>query len=255
MAIRFDAATDRVSYSGAVPDPSTGITITAWAYLSVDRDTYSTVARLWAAGDSTTGILGTGSDGEIVVYITGGGTVVGAHSLVVPQWFRLGVTCLGVSALLYSATESGPTGTGSGTVGGAASPIGLTLGGRSPGDGAEWFNGRLAYVRLWSSVFSQPQIEAEWASTTPVVTAGLWADWPLAVAADLTDHSGNGRHLVAGATPVTTEDGPSIGVTGLPVRHYDGASWVPAVAVRHRTAGGVWADAVAVRTYNGSVWV
>lgn len=216
MAVRFDAATDRLSYSGSnPPDPTSGFTLTCWAYVAVDTDTNATIARIHAAaGASSTVVFATGADGlGGPNYFTGGGSVSATTNMAVGAWRKVAVACTGTTGRVYAAIPGGSTEAVSGTVSGTATPTGITVGGRSAGDGSEWFNGRVAYVRVWSSELSQGQIEAEWASTTPVVTANLWADWPLSVHTDLTDHSGNGRDLVAGSTATTTESGPPINST------------------------------------------
>jgi len=213
MSVRFDTASDRVSYTASNPPaPSTGFTLTAWAYLSADQNNNTTFARLHAAaGGSTVATLATSSDGTGGPnYFTGGGSVTNATGFVVGEWRKVAWSASGTTGKSYVATPAGSTEVDSGTVATGTAPTGLTLGGRSAGDASEWLDGRLAYVRLWSAELLQAEIEAEWASTTPVRTSGLWADWPLSVHTDLTDHSGNGRNLVAGSTPTTTEDGPPI---------------------------------------------
>lgn len=252
MAVRFDAATDRVSYTASnPPDPATAFTVTMWVYLSVDRNDFSTLGRWHASsGGSTRLTLATGSSGETPCIFSPGNTsgVVAAETLTVGQWSRVAVTASGTSGTIYLAdTNTGPTTSSTGTVSGGSAPDGLTLGGRAPSDSSEWFNGRLAYVRLWSAVLSQAEIEAEWASTTPVRTANLWAHWPLATHTDLTDHSGNGRNLVAGSTATTTEDGPPLGSTiqGTAVANLGGLT---AVATGRRSVLGVTTGAFGALT-------
>lgn len=213
-AVRFDASGDRVSYSGSnPPDPATAITAAWWAYISVNRADFSTMIRVHAgAGASTSLNVATTGAGTSAGYFTGGGSITSSSAEpTVAAWTRMAATCTGTSGKLYVAPgAAGATVLTSGTVGGAATPTGLTLGGRAAGDSTEWFNGRLACMRIWSAVLSQAEIETEWAALTPIRTSGLWADYPLQDATDLTDHSGNGRHLVAGSTAVTTEAGPPI---------------------------------------------
>jgi hypothetical protein len=221
VSVRSDAATDRFSYTAAnPPNPSAGFTVTLWAYLSVDRNDFSTLLRLHSgSGGSTTLNLATGGSGETPCIFSPGNTggVVGGRPLVVGQWSRVAVTVTGTTGIIYVAdTKVGATTSATGTVSGGSAPTGLTFAGRSAGDGTEWFNGRLAYARLWSSVLTQAQIEAEWLSTTPIITSNGWAAYPLTVHTDLTDHSGNGRNLVAGSTALTTEADPPLAtlVTG-----------------------------------------
>jgi hypothetical protein len=217
MSVRFDATTDRITYAASnPPDPSSGFTITAWAMVRVDTNNNATLFRPHVvSGDSTSANCATSSDGTGGPnYFTAGGTVTATTNFVVDSWRKIAVTCSSTTGHVYVAAVGGATEHVSGTVGGAATPTGITLGGRSAADASEAFDGRLAYVRVWSTQLSQAQVEAEWASTTPVVTSGLWADWPLTVHTDLTDHSGNGRDLVAGATATTTEADPPVATLG-----------------------------------------
>lgn len=231
MSVRFDAANDRVTFTGTLPDPSAGITATAWAYVSASTGTFATFLRLYNAGTvitwSTDGALGGPA------YFTTSGNVINATGFAVGAWRQIAISCTGTTGRSYIAVPGSGTEADSGTVSDTAAPTAVTLGGRGTSDPAEWFNGRLAYVRLWSVELTQAQIEAEWASASPVVTSGLHADWPLLTAADLTDHSGNGRNLTAGATAVTTEaDPPLTAAEPLPRRMLVGPS---AAAMR-----GVW---------------
>lgn len=218
MAVRFDAAGDRVTWTGTAPTPSSGLTITLWAYISVDRNDWSTMIRLHASGGATTTTnLATDSGGVLPCNFTAGGSSPGPQALPVGDWGRVALTVTGTTSTVYVALgAAGATQSQAGTVGSnaAVSPnSGYTLGGRSSGDSSEWYNGRLAHVRLWNTVLTQTEIEAEWASATPVRTANLFADYRLADATDLADHSGNGRTLSAGSSAVTTEDGPPITTT------------------------------------------
>ena len=260
MSTRFDAASDRISFAGSMFAVGSGFTMTAWAYVSVDTDTFATVARLHASSASTTVVTwATGGDGlSGPNYFTGGGTVTNATNMAVGQWRKIALSCSGTTGRSYIATVGGATEVDSGTVS-VGTPDGLTLAGRGPADSSEVFNGRLAYVRIWTAELSQAQIEAEWASTTPVVTSGLWADWPLTDSTDLTDHSGNGRNLTAGGTAVSTEDNPPIGgaVTGSALFAFGGLT-ATASAVRTVTGtaamafGGLTVAAAGTRKVNGA---
>jgi hypothetical protein len=217
MSTRFDAASDRISFAGTMFSVGAGFTITAWAWVSVDTDANSTFARLHASsGGSTIATWATGSDGlSGPNYFTGGGSVSNSTNMAVGAWRKIAISCSGTTGKSYVNTIGGTTEVDSGTVS-VGTPDGITLGGRSPADSSEPFNGRLAYVRVWTTELTQTQIEAEWASSTPVITSGLWASWPLIDSTDLTDHSGNGRNLSAGTTAVSTEADPplSSSVTG-----------------------------------------
>ncbi|KOV86064.1 MULTISPECIES: LamG-like jellyroll fold domain-containing protein [unclassified Streptomyces] len=218
MSQRADQASDRVSYTASPPpNPATALTVTFWARLRVDLNDFSTMMRLHSAsGGSTTINLAAGSNGTTPVVVSPGNTsgIVGGDELVVDAWRMIAVTVAGTGATdgrIYTRTVGGTTNVTTGQVSGGSTPDGLTLFGRSPGDAGEWFNGGLAYVRVWSAVLSQAEIEAEWASPTIVRTSGVWANWPMLT--NILDVSGNGRNLTAGTTALTTEDDPPLTTT------------------------------------------
>jgi hypothetical protein len=232
MSVRFDAASDRVTSSGSnPPDPAAGLTVAFWVRPRVDRNDFSTMIRLHGGvvpGSSTALNIATGADGLTPSIFTFGGTVTAPGPLAVDEWTYLVVTVLGTVGTIYlTDPDTEVTTSASGTVGGGATPTGLTVGGRSATDDTEWFNGGEQYLRLWSTVLSELERDAERVSMEPVREADLWADYVLATASDLTDHSGHGRDLTAGATPVDTEDDPPVNpppstglagrVTGRPV--------------------------------------
>lgn len=215
MSIRFDTSTDRITWTGTAPTPSSGITILFWAYVSTDLNANSTYMRLHTSSGGTTVVtLATNTDGTTPSCFTVGGTVVGPTNPGAATWARVAYTITGTTAKVYTAlTDTGATNSTTGTAGSSAStaPLsGYTVGGRSSSDASERFDGRIAYLRVWSTVLTQSEIETEWMSATPVRTSLLFADYPLETASDLTDHSGNGRHLSAGTSPVTSEADPPL---------------------------------------------
>ncbi|MGW1532330.1 LamG-like jellyroll fold domain-containing protein [Streptomyces aureus] len=221
MSQRSDQASDRVSYTAAAPPaPATAFTVTFWARLRVDRDDFSTMMRLHSSSGGSTAVnITTGSSGTTPLVVSPGNTggIIGTDALAVDTWRMLAVTIAGTGATdgkIYTRTVGGSTNVVTGQVSGGATPDGLTLFGRSAGDSTEWFNGGLAYVRVWSAVLSQAEIEAEWASATIVRTSGVWANWPMLTG--ISDISGNGRNLTAGTTALSTEDDPPLSgnVTG-----------------------------------------
>jgi hypothetical protein len=215
MSVRFDAANDRVTRTGGAPDPQSGFTICGWYYVSVNRSDNSTLARIHAASGATTRFnLATDTGGLRPCVFTPGNTggVQGVDSFTVGAWMWVAVTQTGTTAIIYTCTSVGGTlHSASGASSGGAAPDGYTFGGRSTSDALEWFNGRAQYVRLWSAALNTTELALERDSTIPVKTASLYADYPLSVFTDLTDHSGNTRNLTAGASSTTTEaDAPPV---------------------------------------------
>lgn len=208
-AARFDAATDRVSYVPGPGNPPDAFTITMWVYLVVDSGSDTSLYRRYTSGGTARGQIGTDvGSGTALAWFPPG--LLFNHSMVVGQWTRLAVTVSGATAVTYAGQgAAGTLTTNTGSAGTVAGANQVTLAAISVGNGGQPANVRLAHVRTFAGL-TQAQIEAEWASATPVNTGGLWSAWPLS--ADLLDTSGNARHLAAGSTAVTfTEDGPPIG--------------------------------------------
>jgi hypothetical protein len=219
-AARFDAANDRISYTGgATPPDTTGMAFTCWVYLSVDQNDFSTIIRTHASSGGTTRVnLATGSSGETPCIFSPGNTsgVISPMALVVGTWRALGFSIASsVGTLICASADLVTVQSATGVVSGGSAPNSFTLGGRAPSDASEWFNGRLKYPRLWTSTMTQSEMLAEWASTTPVRSSGLWGSYVLSGPSDLNDTSGNARNLTAGSTAVTAEAGPPIDPTGL----------------------------------------
>jgi len=213
VAAQFDAATDRVSRATA-PNPTAGLTFCAWVRIDVDQNEWSTFLRLWGGGGgSTTLTAATPSDGVTPrVFSPSNTTGAVGTAMTVGVWRFLAYTYnpTGNVVTHYGGTEAGEVLTSvTAAVPPGITPEGLTLAGRDPGDATEWLRGTIAHARLWSGApLDVASLTAERDALTPVTTANLWADWPLT--ADLTDASGNARHLSAGSTAVTYVTGPDI---------------------------------------------
>jgi len=218
MSIRFDAAADRLTYTGSIPVPTSGLTITAWVKIVNDQNTNATWFRVYTSAFSTVITSATDADGTGGNnYFTGGGTVANVQQLGVGSWCAVAVSHdTGTTGKAYVRIGVTTTAT-SGTVS-SATPDGICLGGRDSTDPNEWFDGEMAQVRIWSTELNQTQIEAEWASPTPVVTSGLYANWPLANATDLTDTAASRVLTTPNGTGQTTgaDDPPNAATTVAP---------------------------------------
>lgn len=216
MAVRFDAATDQLALADA-PASSAPFTACGWVR-NVELVGFGTIMRLRAAGTVASFTASSGGSNGPQLATTGGtaGPIVGSGdgSLPADAWRRVAFVIAGSgtdNCTVYWGDDDPATdllsAVGSVAVG---SPTALSIGGRGGGDTTERWGGDLAYPRAWDAVLTATELKAELASTEAVVTDGLWADWPLEVHTDLTDHSGNGRHLTAGSTSTTTVDGPPL---------------------------------------------
>ncbi|MGH8881930.1 MAG: LamG-like jellyroll fold domain-containing protein, partial [Stackebrandtia sp.] len=210
MAIRFDAADDRVYVAATFPDPTAGgLTILGWWRVRVDRDDYSAYYRT-STGGSTIHTVETQSTGLSVNIFTAAGEITDTYVNTVDEWVGIAVVDNGSGTVTqYVGPLGGATVSASGSIA-TGTPDQLCIAGRSQSDATEWFNGAAAHVRVFADTLTQSEIEAEWASPTPVLTA--WADWPLS--ADLQDTAGSDRHLTAVAGSPAFEAGPLDGGGG-----------------------------------------
>lgn len=232
MAVRFDAAADRLTHAGTYPQTSAGITVTMWMKIDVDRNDFSTQLRFSASpGGATIATFSTQSDGTSgPAYFTPTTSVQFADDLdAVTKWVPVAFSrsATGTTQKVYRRVGGGVTTTvttnasGSGTTGTTGE---ICIGGRGSGDSSEWLNGSVAYVRIWSSELSQAEIEAEWASTTPVKSSTLHSNWPLATNTDLTDTVGGKTLVVQSGGALTTATGPSLGISRTMDGHGDAAA-------------------------------
>lgn len=210
MTARFSEANDRLSLAAA-PTPSAGFTFACWARLGVDANQRGTLLRLYDA--VTTLAFGVGADGVTLGCVSVGNTGgVNVGAMTPGTWYRVALTVSGTAGTVYLAQDqTGPISSVTGTVsGGSAVPTALAVGGRSPADSSEPWPGDIAYPRVWSRVLGQSALEDQWKLAVPT-DLPAWAYWPLTE--DLGDDSGNGRHLVAGTTPVEflVDDEPPLG--------------------------------------------
>jgi hypothetical protein len=211
MSLRIAQSSDQVTRASP-PSVSGGFTLLGWVRLRADRDDYQTIGRVSVNNGTivTWSTDGNGTSGPN--YFTVGGSVANSTGLAVDAWRKVAISCTGTTGKTYVQDPGNATEVDSGTVSSSGTPDLLALGGRGEVAAGEWFNGNLAYVRLFATELTQAQIEAEWQSPTAVLSA--WADWPLST--DLLDISGNGRHLTAGSTASGGfEDDPPVGATAV----------------------------------------
>jgi hypothetical protein len=72
--------------------------------------------------------------------------------------------------------------------------------------------GYLGRVRAYTTALTDAQIKTEMAFNQPVITSGLWGNWPLPDNTNLNDDSGNARHFTAGGG---INNGPSLPDEGM----------------------------------------
>ena len=200
MAIRIDAVSDYVIRSSGLPnlDP---ITVSLWAYVSVDRDAASDI--IFFTDNSSYITIGTSDDGTTLRIITPAGSATGS-SLSVATWYHLAFVHNGTSLTLYLNGVSNVTLTDSTTFTLAYFLLGSNT-------TANWLNGRIAAIKVWNAALTQAEIQQEIYTIRPNRFADLYGWWPAFPGATerLADYSGNGRTWTAGGT-LTDEDPPPV---------------------------------------------
>jgi hypothetical protein len=229
MSVRLTAASSHRLGRTTAPDYNSAFTIAGWIYLVADPDDYHNIVKLYGNhatqevydrlfinwGDFGTNRLRASYNNDTVNYNVGGPT-----DLTVATWYH-------VALLRTSATEGqiildgvlNATIATNNVSGRLASVSELIFGAfRAPNNGAysQYLDARLAYWRAWTAALSTTELTSERTSPTPVLTSGLWADWPLTVHTDLNDASGNARHLTATGTLTTEGDPPAVSAGALP---------------------------------------
>lgn len=210
MALRFDAATDKLIRT-AVSFPTSGAyTILGWCYLVTDQNTYSGIFSIEDAAHTTaTATLDTLVNGTTMIAFdsTGSNEATGPNgaAMAVTTWYRVAITVGAGTTTIYSGTALGAlTATGAARTQ-SGTPDRIAIGGTLFGD---FWNGRLAAVKVFNATLTAAEVEQELAQYRPVRTANLIASYPLD--RDILDYSGNGLDLTAGSTATAYEDGPPI---------------------------------------------
>ncbi|MFF4600540.1 LamG-like jellyroll fold domain-containing protein [Amycolatopsis sp. NPDC001319] len=256
MAATSDAATDRVSRTTA---PSlASVTFCCWARVNAVHagNLFHPMIRVEAGGGTAAIYSFRGTNGRTpTLYSSSSTTGISTAEQALSTWVFLAFTMNSGPAQVFAGTTPGSLTKTTGTVNTAGTPDTITLFSRSPSDGSEWLEGSMAYVRMWTAVLSDAELAAESASTTPVRTSGLWANWPLA-AASLADASGNSRPLTAGSTALAADTDPPLSgaITGNGAAVAPSARAVGAGAVVV-SANGAAAAASATASGNGAALV
>jgi hypothetical protein len=205
MAIRLDAVNDPLVRTTSLP-PITTFSILCWAYLSVDRNSYSEVMT-YGNNSSTFYQYGTKGDGTTLGSYNGSVEGTGV-AWTVGTWKHLAMTVAGTGAGQFLCYQNGVVDT---TLAGNASvtSVGLRLG-TNFGTSSEWFNGRIAAVKIYDVALTQAAIVNEMRQYLPFRTANLNMWCPMLVHTDTKDYSGAGRTWTSDGGALATEDGPPI---------------------------------------------
>lgn len=176
------------------------ITMRAWVKRQEDRDTYGGIVT--GTNFATEAILmGVGADGTSLYAYSGGVGDYTSGTTLDTNWHHLVLTYDGTTSRIYLDGAL----IGSGATDNLANPP-TEFGLLNEQFGAR-FHGAVHGVAIWDSVLTLGQIVTDMAHITPAIPA--WAWWLLDGVNDVTDRSGNGRHMVKQGTPVAIA-GPGV---------------------------------------------
>lgn len=216
MALRFDS-TDRLSRTTNLPS-ETAITWCCWARRQVDTNAYGNLIELLTSGAGagiSLGLLGNGDTLATTNYIVDGGSL---GTMANGAWWFAALTQNGTGAgalIGYGAIATAASLTTASQSGVSFTEATLNIGNNAAGD---VFNGDMAYVKIWTAVLTQAELEAERWSAWPCRWTNLHAFYPLFTNASQTiDYSGGALTLTAAGT-TTQADNPPVYWGSLPYR-------------------------------------
>lgn len=207
MAVRFDAAGENYSASGGLPGST--YTFTAWVLLAATSITDNQVVYWFTNGsDVFTGIEVRSTLNDLQGYDSATYSFNGLGPLAVSAntWYRCALVVNGANATFYRAAAGSALGSASASDFTTPTTPNEFFLGDDRYD--EYWNGRLAAVKVWTAALTQAEVEHELAQYVPARTANLIRFHPF-VKAETTDYSGAGNTL-SGGSGTTTEDGPPI---------------------------------------------
>jgi hypothetical protein len=201
VAVRFSASGQ--TYSATTGLPSSAFTFTGWAYLTTDRNAASGIFSLASTWNSN---LVTDSDGTTLRLTDTFSGSVGSFALSTGTWYKLAITQSSTTGVFYHASAANALTSDSGSLQSISSPSTWRIG--CSNSTSNWWNGRLAAVKVWTVALTASEIAQELNCYIPLRTTNL-ARWHPFLSAETTDYSGQGRTL-SGGSGTATEDGPPI---------------------------------------------
>lgn len=210
MAVRFDAAADRLVRTTGVLDYNAAYTWMAWVYISTDTNAYTHILSIntnnqFAQNADYIGMVADGTTLLSYVDNGGAGTEATGTNLSTGTWYHLAVVRASTTSLLIYLNGTQDS-NNTRSVAARASASRMEIGALSTNN-ADPFNGRVAFVKIYNTNLSAAEIQAEMWSEDPQRLANLWLYSRLLDATDYLDLSGNARDWTAGGT-LTREDGP-----------------------------------------------
>ena len=206
MAVRFDAATDRLLRTTDLPNYNGLYTLMAWIRTPASVTSSWEVFAVLNNNGSGLDWIGHGNNGRLDLYVGGDGY---GSTLSVNTWYH--VTMMRESTTSLRAYLNGVLDiTDTTDVGARSANTRMELGAMGTGNG-DPFTGRAYAVKVWTTNLTAAEILQEMRTITPQRLANLHLWTPLLAGASerLIDYSGFGRNWTEGGT-LTDEDPPPV---------------------------------------------
>ncbi|MFI6296841.1 LamG-like jellyroll fold domain-containing protein [Nonomuraea sp. NPDC050790] len=217
MSVRFDA--DGKDLTSTLSLGSlTQITISLWANIKVNRGTWTTIFSVDNGSGSVLCIQAPAGN-NMRVYDQNNDVGATQQTLTVGTWYHIWLVRNGTAGEWRWRPAGSSTYTAATwTAGNGATLVANTLRlGESPW-GAEWMNGSVCNVKLWSGVnLAADELEHEGLSYLPHRTTNLVAWYPL-TGLELADLAGG--HTLTGGAGAAVDEGPPIGWGGTRVHRH-----------------------------------
>lgn len=214
MSVRFDANTDKLTRTTLLPS-ITSFSIMAWIYRTTTGGGDHEAVFSYGSGTSNYAAYVRSGPSSALFSVTDWVTDFTGSAIVDATWYHLAMTVAGTGAgqlLGYMNGVLNCTGNGASITGSTLQCCNGPAGGTQ-----EWYNGRMAAVKVYSAVLTANEIANEMRQYLPVRTANLNCWSPLLLSTDVKDFSGAGATWTVGGT-LATEDGPPIPWSRIPLR-------------------------------------
>lgn len=208
MAVRFDAAGDRLLRTTDLLNFNAAYTWMGWFFVSVDRNDYSDLMSLNISGAfATSDYCQLGMNGTTLEIGVNGSDSAGTN-LSTGTWYHIAIVRASSTSLtcyLNGAVDI----TNTTNIGARSSVNRMEHGGVGTGN-ADPFNGRVVASKAWSTNLSAAEVAREMRTYRPQRTDSLYAFWPMRPGATerTRDYSGRGRNWTEGGTLSDEADPP-----------------------------------------------
>lgn len=169
-AIRVASVSDDMQVS--TPSAATNVTMIGWFRMVNDRNNFSDIFSLESAAATEFNEVITDADGTTLAVYDHTGRLATVGVLTVGVWYKVAFVVTSGAYVVYLGTEgtNGVTSAASGAITNVGTNVYTGIAGTQA---MEWFNGRVAQVRVWNAALSEAEIETEFSNATPVRASNL----------------------------------------------------------------------------------